>query len=340
MKLGAYTACLHDRPLDAAMNELTRMGLTSLEVNSGGFIPSPHCHVDLLLASQTAREDYLGLIEAAGMELTALNCNGNPLSPSPQVGPKHADDLRRSIELAGKLGVGTVVAMSGLPGTDADAHHPAWVVNCWNGSELDVLDYQWSVAKPFWQQIDALAADTGVVVALELHPQNLVFNPQTFRRFLEVTGASQIGVEMDTSHLMWQGMDVPAVIRDLGDHIVHAAAKDVALGDRGLALKGVLDVDFTRVPAGDPGIVPTGYGTWCAAWPTDPAWRFVAVGTGHDMRGEHGVDYWGQVLGALAEVKPDIAVNIEHEDAAYGRLEGLEISAATLHQAAECAGRS
>ena len=42
LKLGAYTACLHDRPLEAALDVLGSNGLTSVEVNTGGFIPSPH----------------------------------------------------------------------------------------------------------------------------------------------------------------------------------------------------------------------------------------------------------------------------------------------------------
>ena len=54
LKLGAYTACLHDRPLEAALEVLGSNGLTSVEVNTGGFIPSPHCHVDLLLSSARA----------------------------------------------------------------------------------------------------------------------------------------------------------------------------------------------------------------------------------------------------------------------------------------------
>ena len=72
-----------------------------MEVNTGGFIPSPHCHVDLLLYSESAGAGYLDVFASRGMELTGLNCNGNPLNPLPGVGPKHADDLRRSIELAG-----------------------------------------------------------------------------------------------------------------------------------------------------------------------------------------------------------------------------------------------
>jgi sugar phosphate isomerase/epimerase len=53
-----------------------------VEVNSGGFIPSPHCHVDLLLSSKSARADYLDVFASRGMELTGLNCNGNPAQPA------------------------------------------------------------------------------------------------------------------------------------------------------------------------------------------------------------------------------------------------------------------
>jgi len=327
LRLGAYTACLHDRPLEAALEVLGSNGLTSVEVNTGGFIPSPHCHVDLLLSSAQARRDYLEVFASRGMELTGLNCNGNPLNPLPGVGPKHADDLRRTIELAGLLGVPNVVTMSGTPGSDPDAKYPSWVVNPWDGVYLDVLDYQWDVAAGFWTGIDALARARGVRVAIEMHPHNLVFSPVTLRKLVDLTGATSIGAEMDPSHLMWQGMDVVACIRWLGPLVFHAAAKD-AMITAGVDIRGVLDTSFERVPADAQDKVPTGYGFWCNAWPADPAWRFVAVGAGHD------VPYWTGFLRALAEIDPDMAVNIEHEDASYSRLDGLAIAAGNLRAAA------
>ena len=327
LKLGAYTACLHDRPLEAALDVLESNGLTSVEVNTGGFIPSPHCHIDLLLSSAQARRDYLDVFASRGMELTGLNCNGNPLNPLPGVGPKHADDLRRTIELAGLLGVGNVVTMSGTPGSDPGARYPSWVVNPWDGVYLDVLDYQWDVAAEFWTGIDALARACGVRVAIEMHPHNLIFSPVTLRKLVDLIGAASIGAEMDPSHLMWQGMDVVACIRWLGPLVFHAAAKD-AMITPGVAIRGVLDTSFERVPADAEGKVPTGYGFWCNAWPQDPAWRFVAVGIGHD------VPYWTGFLRALAEVNPDMAVNIEHEDASYSRLDGLALAAGNLRAAA------
>lgn len=327
LKLGAYTACLHDRPLEDALDVLRTNGLTSVEINTGGFLPAPHCPVDLLLSSAQARQEYLDLFAARDMELTGLNCNGNPLSPLPSVGPKHAEDLRRTIRLAGLLGIRTVVTMSGTPGSDPDARYPSWVVNPWDGVYMDVLDYQWSVATGFWIEMDALARAHDVQVAIEMHPHNLVFSPVTLDKLIDITAATNLGAEMDPSHLMWQGMDVAACVRHLRTRVFHAAAKDAMLCP-GVDVRGVLDTSFSRTPADDQNKVPTGIGHWCNSWPENPAWKFVAVGVGHDT------DYWSDFLAALSEVDPDMPVNIEHEDADYSQLDGLALAAKNLRTAA------
>ena len=74
MKLGVYTAILHDKPLAEALRVVRELGLEAAEINSGGFVPSPHLPDDVL-TSATRREEYLGAFAAAGVELAALNCN-------------------------------------------------------------------------------------------------------------------------------------------------------------------------------------------------------------------------------------------------------------------------
>lgn len=325
---GAYTACLQDRSLGEALDVLAAAGLTGAEVNTGGFIPSPHAHVDALLASQVERDAFLATFADRGMELTGLTVSGNPLSPLPGEGLVHANDLRRTIELAGKLGVTDIVAMSGTPGSDPTAAYPSWVVNPWNGIDLEVLEYQWSVATPFWREMDALAREAGVRICLEMHPRNLVFSPLSFEEFLRRVEPTNIGVNLDPSHLFWQQMDPVACIERLADHVWHVHAKDTAVLP-GCAVRGVLDTAFDPVPADPADRTPTGIGHWCSSWPADPAWRFVALGEGHD------VDYWAGFLTALHRVNPDLAVNIEHEDAAFGQVEGLNRGAETLLSAAE-----
>ena len=124
------------------------------------------------------------------------------------------------------------------------------MVNAWNSAALDVLDYQWGVAVPFWKEIDILARDHDVKVALELHPQNLVFNTADVRKLVELTGATNVGVELDASHLFWQQMDPVAVVRELGPLVFHAAAKDVRVNTQHARLYGVLDNSFRRLSPG------------------------------------------------------------------------------------------
>lgn len=327
MKFGVYNAILHDRPLPEALQVIAGLGLTGIELNSGGFLPATHIPTfDDILTSDAARDDFLGQFEGTGVEIGGLNCNGNPLHPDRAIGDAHAEDIRRSIRLAERLGQTRIVTMSGLPGGEPGATRPNWIVNAWNSAALDVLDYQWTVAEEFWREIDALAGDHGVKVALELHPQNIVFNPAGIRELVERTGATNIGVEMDASHLFWQQMDPVAVVQDLGPLTFHAAAKDV-LVNPAAAVYGVLDNRFRRLSPDEPRTNLGGN-----EWPKDAAWDFVALGRGHDAV------YWSTWLSALYAVDPDMWVNIEHEDVSLGRIEGLEVAAGVLLDAARRAG--
>ena len=327
MKLGAYTACLHDRPLDEALTILGELGLTSAEINTGGFIAAPHIPIDDILASAGARADYLGRFQQAGITLTGLNVNGNPLSPDPSVGPKHAADLRRTIEVAALLGVKRVVTMSGLPAGEPGGTVANWVVNPWDSQYLDVLDYQWTeVAVPFWRDIQARAAAADVKVCIEMHPHNLVFNPPTLQRLVEQVDATHVGAEMDPSHLFWQGIDPVEAVRYLGGLVFHAAAKDTRINPANVTRFGVLDDRFTRTTENP---LNLGGDNTLNQWPQQPSWQFVAVGRGH------GVDeFWVPFLQALHAVDPDMAVNIEHEDTELDQVGGLRQAAENLIAAA------
>ena len=331
MRLGAYTACLHDRPLDDALKILGELGLTGAEINTGGFIGTPHIPIDDILSSATARSDYLGRFAQAGITLTGLNVNGNPLNPDPAVGPVHAADLHRTIDVAAALGVKRVVTMSGLPGGEPSAGVANWVVNPWDSQYLDILDHQWNrVAIPFWRDIQARAAHADVRVCIEMHPHNLVFNPATLLRLAEEIDATHVGAEMDPSHLFWQGIDPIAAVRHLGGLVYHAAAKDTRINPANVALHGVLDDRFTRITDNP---LNLGGRNTLNRWPDQPSWQFVAVGRGH------GVDeFWAPFLAALHDADPDMAVNIEHEDTELDQVEGLRSAAENLLAAADHAG--
>ena len=327
MKLGVYNAILHDRPPENAIKVIADLGLNGIEINSGGFLPPVHIpEIDEIIADPAAAKAYLACFDGTGVEIAGLNCNGTPLHPNPIIGDKHAEDVRLSIRAAAALGQKRVVTMSGLPGGEPGTLHPNWIVNAWNSAALDVLDYQWEIAVRFWSEIDQLAGDHGVKVALELHPQNLVFNARDIRKLVELTGATNIGVEMDASHLFWQQADPVAVVRELGPLILHAAAKDVRINVENARLNGVLDNGFRRLFPDEPR-VNLGGDEWVNEWPKDSSWDFVALGKGHD------VAYWTEFIRALHDVDPDMCLNIEHEDTELGRIEGLQVAADVLKAA-------
>ena len=327
MKLGVYNAILHDRPLEDAIKVIADLGLNGIAINSGGFLPPVHIpEIDEIITDPAAAKVYLARFDGTGVEIAGLNCNGNPLHPNPVIGEKHAEDVRRSIRAAAALGQKRVVTMSGLPGGEPGTLHPNWIVNAWNSAALDVLDYQWEVAARFWSEIDQLAGDHGVKVALELHPQNLVFNARDIRKLVELTDATNIGVEMDASHLFWQQADPIAVVRELGPLILHAAAKDVRINVENARLNGVLDNGFRRLFPDEPR-VNLGGDEWVNEWPKDSSWDFVALGKGHD------VAYWTEFIRALHDVDPDMCLNIEHEDTELGRIEGLQVATDVLKAA-------
>jgi sugar phosphate isomerase/epimerase len=107
--------------------------------------------------------------------------------------------------------------------------------------------------------------------------------------------------------------------------VFNAAAKDTRI-NAAARVNGVLDdVGFTRP---GPGAVGLGGPYLLSQWPRESSWDFVAVGRGHD------VDWWAAFVQALERVDADMPLNIEHEDAELGQLEGLESAARTLLEAA------
>lgn len=321
MHLGAYNACLADKPLGEALDIIAGLGLTGVEINSGGFLPPIHLPVKEIRESRDAREQYLGEFSSRGLTLTALNCNGNPLHPRADF--PHSRDLIGSIELAALLGVKRLVTMSGTPGSEPNTAVPVWNPLPWWSPFLDIQDHQWAVAVPYWKDVQARAADADIRIAIEMHPGNIVFNPRTMHRLAEEINATHVGAEMDPSHLFWQGIDPVHAIADLGELVYNAAAKDTRINEAA-KVNGVIDDSFTRVAEGEPGYLPLGGGTALSGWPQGSSWDFVAVGRGHDTA------YWTEFLRALQEVDRDMPVNIEHEDQELDRLDGLRFAAQTL----------
>lgn len=301
MKLGAFTVVLGDLPLGEACRFLAENGVDMVEIGCGGFPGKAHCDAARLLADGEERKAFLDTIHGNGLEISALSSHGNMVHPDRAVAKKYDDDLTNAILLAEKLGVPVVNTFSGCPGGCPDDKTPNWVTCPWPDDFSEILEYQWNeVLIPYWKKKAAFAAEHGVrKIALELHPGFAVYNTRTLLKLREAAGPV-IGANFDPSHLVWQGMDPCAAIRELGKAgaLFHFHAKDTKVDSANTALNGVLDT--------------THYGD-----ELERSWIFRSVGYGH------GEDYWKAIISELRLAGYDYAISIEHEDSLMSGREGL-----------------
>ena len=149
-----------------------------------------------------------------------------------------------------------------------------------------------------------MARAAGVRIAIEMHPNFVVYNPETMLR-LRAVAPGVIGCNFDPSHLFWQGADPVAAIRALGDGIYHVHAKDCRLDPRNIAVNGVLDAkNYTRE--------------------LERSWIFRTVGYGNDA------GTWKAIVSALRLAGYDHVLSIEHEDSLMSGAEGLRKAVAFL----------
>ena len=115
MKLSICTDVFGRIPFTQMLDTVKAYGLDGIEMTAGGwggcnFIPS----AAELIQDQAKREAFQEEIAKRGLEISALNCSGNPLIDTP-MGREHSRTMHDTVTLAGLLGVKTVVTMSGLP---------------------------------------------------------------------------------------------------------------------------------------------------------------------------------------------------------------------------------
>ena len=300
MKLGVLTVPLYDRPIDAAFEYLSNLGVQCVELGTGGYPNSKHVNPDVLLENPAKIDELKNLLAKYNLTISALSCHGNPVHPNSEHAAKDHDDFVKTCKLAQKLEVDTVITFSGCPGDQPGAKYPNWVTCSWPHDYKHILKYQWEeVLVPYWKETASLAEGYGVTkIALELHPGFCVYNTSTLLKLREAVG-SAIGANFDPSHLFWQGMDPTEAIKALKGAIYHFHAKDTRIDKYNTAINGVLDT--------------ASYGNML-----DRSWVFRTVGYGH------GESTWRNIFSTLRASGYDGAVSIEHEDGLMSIEEGLE----------------
>ncbi len=308
MKLGVFAVLLANKTLDEACAYLAGKGVQTIEIGCGGYPGTAHCDPVELLNDDAKCKEFLATIEKHGLQISALSCHANPVHPNKEIAKKFDDDLTNAILLAEKLGVDVINTFSGCPGDSETSQLPNWVTCPWPEDFLEVLDYQWNkVLIPYWtQKVEFAKAHNMHKFALEMHPGMSVYNLHSLKKLRDAVGP-EIGANFDPSHLVWQGMDPVACIRELGKigAIYHFHAKDVRIDKYNTAINGVLDTQHY-------------------ADELNRSWIFRSLGYGNDYT------FWRDIVSELRLAGYDGALSIEHEDSLMSAEEGLSKAIACL----------
>ncbi len=298
MKLGVLTVLFQDHPLDSVTDKLAKMGVEAVELGAGGYPGSAHCDAAELLKDKNRIKEFRKKIEDKGLIISALSCHSNPVSPDKKFAAESDRTIQQTIHLAEELEVGVINLFSGCPGDSEEAKYPNWVTCAWPPEFMEILNWQWEEKViPYWRKTGAAAEKAGVKLAFEMHPGFVVYNPETLLKLRKAVG-TVIGANYDPSHLVWQGIDPVASIKELEGAIYHFHAKDTYIDRRNMEVNGVLDTKPYSEMA-------------------KRSWTFRTVGYGNDQF------KWRSIISALRMTGYDYVISIEHEDALASVDEGL-----------------
>ena len=300
MKLSVFTVPLYSMSADEAFGYLASLGVEQVEIGAGGYPGTGHLNPADYLNNDAAVAEYKAMMKRHSLTISALSCHGNPVHPNAEIAKKFHDEFVDTCKVAQKFDVDTVVAFSGCPGDCAQSMRPNWVTCQWPGDFTEILDWQWNeVLIPYWKKTVEIARSYGVTkIAFEMHPGFCVYNPASLLRLRDAVG-DIVGVNFDPSHLIWQGMDPVAALRELKGAVYHFHAKDTLVDKYNTAKNGVLD-------------------TRSFASLADRSWAFRTVGYGSDAK------LWRDIISTLRLLDYDGAISIEHEDGLMSPREGLE----------------
>jgi len=301
--IGVFDPAFPELTLDQLVEKYASLGVEAAEIGTGGYPNNKHCPVNDLLEDPAKLKAWRKKFEDRNIQIATLSCHGNPVHPDRTVAERDADTFRRTVLLAEKLGVKVIVGFSGCPGGNPNDTNPNWITYRWPPEYAAAQDWQWKEKLvPYWKQAAKFAREHGVHrLALEMHPNFMVYNPLTLLKLRDAVG-EEIGANNDLSHLFWQGCDPVEVIHMLGKQgaIFHAHMKDTTLYKDKVAKYGVLNFVFEKEDlkhASD---------------------AFRAVGYGHSAT------LWKDVIRAYMEVGYEGILSVENEDPILSGEVGVE----------------
>ena len=242
-------------------------------------LPGPSLALNADTVSELEIEKIKQDLAEKDIQISALGYYPNPLSHDPKEAKEVQRYLKKVIELAARMSVPVVATFAGRdPGKTVKDNLP--------------------IFKEVFSPIVDFAEKKGIRIAIENCPmmnrftmqgENIAFSPEIWARIFDLVPSDYLGLEIDPSHCVWQGIDYVKAVYDFGSKIFHVHAKDMEICQDVLDRAGIFGLALSDVEG-------LGSGWWRAR---TPGWGQVD---------------WKKFVTALVEVGYQGSIDIEHED--------------------------
>ena len=289
MELSLMAASMLERSWEEMLDSAKRHDIRLVEACGGGHIPKVHYDPVQLAADQSAFGAFKHSLEEREMRICSFGCHGNPIHPNKEIADAAHADLVATCKIANRLDIHHISLLAGTPGGGPDDKTPNWIINSAFVMWKDAYSWQWDQKIiPYWKQAAKIADEYDVRLCIEPHTGDAVYNTQTFLRLREEVGPT-IGMNLDPSHLWWQGIDPIVFIETIADAVYTCHVKDVALDPRLVARDGIASSAY--------------YDEW-----DKRSWSYRTLGYGH------GELFWRDFITTLRRVGYDGPLSIECEE--------------------------
>jgi sugar phosphate isomerase/epimerase len=237
MKLGFVSAILPDLALEDVVAFAAEAGYACVELMCwpAGKAERRYAgitHVDVTEFGPEDAKQVLQVVQAAGVEISALGYYPNPLTADLAAAEIYIQHLQRVIQAARQLGIPRVNTFVGRDATKS-------------------VDANWPRFLEVWRPLIAFAEQHEIRIGIENCPMlythdewpgghNLAYCPAIWRRMFEDIPSEYFGLNYDPSHLVWQQIDYIQPLREFADRIFHVHSKDVRVDRHRLNDVGIL----------------------------------------------------------------------------------------------------
>lgn len=264
MKLGLVSAIADTMNFNEMIDLIAEAGLECVEVAcwpagkaERRYAGVSHIDVARVLEDDAYNKALLDYAKSKGVEISSLAYYPNTMDGDLEKRAAAIEHLKKVINASAKLGVNMVTTFIGRDQ---------------NKNVEDNLQ----LVKEIWAPIIKLAENKGVRIAIENCPmlfgadqwpggQNLMTTPVIWRKIFDILNSSNLGINYDPSHFVWQKIDYIKPIYEFKDKIFHVHYKDIKLYDDKLAECGTMAYPLDYMSPKLPGLGDVDWGKYVSA---------------------------------------------------------------------------